>query len=48
MLVNEKQNTVMTTNTNKEHSFGMKPSAKSFKILSSGIYENKIRAIIRE
>ena len=48
MLVNEKQNTVMTNNSSQEHSFGMKPSAKSFKILSSSIYEHKIRAIIRE
>lgn len=48
MLVKEKQNTVITNNNSQEHSFGMKTSAKSFKILSSSIYEHKIRAIIRE
>lgn len=35
-------------NTNETKSFNMAVNAKSFSILTSGIYQNKIRAIIRE
>ena len=36
------------TNLNGSRKFQMKSSAKAFQILSSGIYERKVEAIVRE
>lgn len=48
-LTHVKDNIATINNTSGEiSSFKMKRSAKAFSILSSGIYANKIRAIIRE
>lgn len=47
MIINEKINEVFT-NTNESKSFTIEASAAAFKILSSQIYENKIKAVIRE
>lgn len=48
-LTHDKDNIATINNTRGNiSSFKMKRSAKAFSILSSGIYANKIRAIIRE
>lgn len=39
---------LLTNSTAQATSFGLKASAKAFKILSSGIYKYKIRAVVRE
>ena len=47
MKITEKINDIETS-INQSKSFTIKASPKAFKILSSGLYSNKIRAIIRE
>ena len=47
MKIVEKVNDIETS-INQSKSFTIKASPKAFKILSSGLYSNKIRAIIRE
>lgn len=44
----ESTNNILSTNISGGKDFSIKASAKAFKILSSSIYENKIKAIIRE
>lgn len=44
----ESTNNILSTNISGGKDFTIKSSAKAFKILSSSIYENKIKAIIRE
>jgi len=47
MIPHREHNTVIT-NGNAGKAFSLSASAEAFAILSSGIYENKIRAVIRE
>jgi hypothetical protein len=47
-LVQEKQPDMTIQNVTTTGDFRIKNSAKAFKILSSGLYSNKIRAIVRE
>jgi hypothetical protein len=49
MILNDKpEQTAVLTNVAEVSAFTIKATAKSFQILSSGLYANKIRAIIRE
>jgi len=48
ILNNAPQNEAILSNVGMVDSFKIKATAKSFSILSSGLYANKIRAIIRE
>jgi hypothetical protein len=49
MIVNTApENTAFLSNVGSTSNFAIKATAKSFQILSSGLYSNKIRAIIRE
>lgn len=48
MIVNEKNNIVETSEGISQQSFTIKATAKAFKILSSGLYSDKILAVIRE
>lgn len=48
MKLNVDVNNVTLVNTGVSGEFKIKNSAKAFKILSDGLYSNKIRAIIRE
>jgi hypothetical protein len=48
ILNNAPQNEAILSNVSQVNSFSIKATAKSFNILSSGLYANKIRAIIRE
>ena len=47
-LHNVVQNEAVLSNVGSVTSFSIKATAKSFRILSDGLYSNKIRAIIRE
>lgn len=48
MKVSASVNTVTLSNTGSTSEFRIRNSAKAFSILSSGLYQNKIKAIIRE
>lgn len=48
MIVNENKSVIERSNLGQEGNFSIKASAKAFSILSSGLYSNKILAIIRE
>jgi len=48
MILNQDTPDVQTNVTNKSKEFTIKTTAKAFKILSSGLYSDKIKAIIRE
>ena len=48
ILNNSPQNEAVLSNVGEVGDFRIKASAKAFNILSSGLYANKIRAIIRE
>lgn len=48
MKIAEKIGNVVTSNVDVSHTFKIKPSRKAFEILSSGIYSDKVKAIIRE
>lgn len=48
ILNNTPTNTAVLSNVSQVSSFAIKATAKSFQILSSGLYANKIKAIIRE
>jgi hypothetical protein len=48
MIVTKDKRDVDKLASNQEQAFSIKASAKSFKILSDGLYKNKILAIIRE
>lgn len=48
ILNNTPANEAILSNVGSVNSFSIKATAKSFAILSSGLYANKIRAIIRE
>ena len=49
MILNQSENTEVKTNiTSKEQEFKIQSSEKAFKVLSSGLYQDKISAIIRE
>lgn len=48
MILNKAQNEPVLTNVATSGEFRIRNSAKAFSILSSGLYANKIRAIIRE
>lgn len=48
IINNTPQDTAVISNVHAVSSFAIKATAKSFHILSSGLYANKIRAIIRE
>ena len=47
-LLNTQENVAVLSNVGQVNSFTIKATAKSFRILSDGLYANKIRAIIRE
>jgi hypothetical protein len=47
-LHNSVQNEAILSNVSQVSNFAIKSTAKSFQILSSGLYANKIRAVIRE
>ena len=47
-LLNSVQNEAILSNVGEVGEFRIRNSAKAFSILSSGLYSNKIRAIIRE
>ncbi|AZU98529.1 hypothetical protein [Acinetobacter phage AbTZA1] len=47
MKFNEQHETILG-NSSDAHTFTISTSAKAFQILSSGIYKNKIRAVVRE
>ena len=48
ILTNTQENTPVLSNVGEVGEFRIRNSAKAFNILSSGLYANKIRAIIRE
>lgn len=48
ILNNTPENQAILSNVTDTKEFGLKASKKAFQILSSGLYANKIRAIIRE
>ncbi len=48
MIINELNHTHKSNIKSKTSAFQIKTTAKAFEILSSGIYSNKIRAVIRE
>ena len=49
MILNDSpQNEAILSNVGTVNSFSIKATAKSFRILSDGLYANKVRAIIRE
>ena len=48
MITTEQQNDIARGNTGSEQTFSIKATAKSFSILSSGLYSDKILAIVRE
>lgn len=48
MIINEMNQTHKSNIKSKATTFAIKTTAKAFEILSSGIYSNKIRAVIRE
>lgn len=48
ILTNTQENTPVLSNVGEVGEFRIRNSAKAFSILSSGLYANKIRAIIRE
>ncbi len=48
MINNSSTGTIIRSGVEAEQAFRIKASAKAFKILSSGLYANKIRAIVRE
>ena len=47
-MIIEQEKSSVTTNIAKSSSFKIQASAKAFEILSSNIYKNKIKAVIRE
>jgi hypothetical protein len=47
-LIDQKENAPVLSNVGEVGEFRIRNSAKAFSILSSGLYANKIRAIIRE
>ena len=47
-MIIEQEKSNITTNISKSSSFKIQASSKAFEILSSNIYKNKIRAVIRE
>lgn len=47
-MIIEQEKSKITTNISKSSSFKIQASSKAFEILSSNIYKNKIRAVIRE
>lgn len=48
MILREETQNIETNVTNQSKEFTIKTTAKAFKILSSGLYSDKIRAIVRE
>jgi hypothetical protein len=48
IINNTPENNAVLSNVAQVNNFAIKATAKSFQILSSGLYANKIRAIIRE
>lgn len=48
MILNSQERNVDNTFQSESNDFQIKASAKAFKILSDGLYSNKIRAVIRE
>lgn len=48
MILNEAKKDVVVSNSFKTSGFKIQASAKAFEILSSNIYQNKVRAVIRE
>lgn len=48
MIVTKEKHEVVKLDVGAERAFSIKTSAKSFRILSDGLYKNKILAIIRE
>ncbi|MDD4389711.1 MAG: ATP-binding protein [Eubacteriales bacterium] len=48
MITNNANGEIVRSGVTSEQAFRIKASAKAFKILSSALYSNKIRAIIRE
>lgn len=48
MILNHEERTIQTNINSVEKEFTIKTTAKAFKILSSGLYSDKIKAIIRE
>lgn len=48
MILNQENKTVSTNVVNKSKEFTIKTTAKAFKILSSGLYSDRVKAIIRE
>lgn len=48
MKLKQSNNVVETNNVTKGNTFGIKNSSKTFAILSSGLYSNKIEAVLRE
>ena len=48
MLTKEPELNIVKSGLMSESSFKIKASAKAFQILSSGLYSNKIRAVVRE
>lgn len=48
MITNDVDGVIIRSGIKTEQSFRIKASAKAFKILSSALYSNKIRAIVRE
>ena len=47
-MITTQANKAVLSNVTSTHSFNIKATARSFQILSSSVYANKIRAIIRE
>jgi hypothetical protein len=47
-MIIEQEKSSVTTNIAKSSSFKIQASAKAFEILSSNIYKNKVKAVIRE
>lgn len=48
MIINTAQNHAITNGVGTTESFTIKASASAFKVLSDGLYSNKIEAIVRE
>ena len=48
MITTSKTNTVQRSGVKSESKFKIKATGKAFRILSDGLYSDKVRAIIRE
>lgn len=48
MIIEEGKRDIQTSGITQQNTFNIKPSAKAFKILSDGLYQDKILAVVRE